>query len=154
GFTPLLFAVREGRLDVVRTLLKAGADANETVPVEGGRRRGYGGRVPPAGASALLVAVTNAHFELASNLLDAGANPNADLPGYTVLHAITAVRKPGVGDNDPAPEGSGSMSSIELTKKLASRGANLNARMIKKANLSNTRLNEIGATPFMLAALT
>src|SRR5882672_10759486 len=49
GFTPLLFAVREGRTDVVRVLLKAGADVNETVPVEGGRRRGYGGRLPPAG---------------------------------------------------------------------------------------------------------
>ena len=43
----------------------------------------------------------NAHFELASQLLDAGADPNADLPGYTVLHAIAAVRNPGVGDNDP-----------------------------------------------------
>src|SRR5207253_3788824 len=41
-----------------------------------------------------------------------------------------------------------------LVKKLAARGANLNARMTKKANLNNTRLNEIGATPFMLAALT
>jgi ankyrin repeat protein len=100
------------------------------------------------------MAVLNAHFELASELLDAGANPNADLPGYTVLHAITAVRKPGVGDNDPAPEGSGSMTSIELVKKLAARGANLDARMTKKANLNNTRANEIGATPFFLAALT
>jgi ankyrin repeat protein len=154
GFTPLLFAVREGRLDVVRVLLKAGADVNETVPVEGGRRRGYGGRLPPAGATALLLAVMNAHYELAAHLLDAGADPNADLPGYTVLHAITAVRKPGVGDNDPAPEGSGNMSSIELVQKLAAHGAKLNARMTKRANLSNTRLNEIGATPFLLAALT
>jgi ankyrin repeat protein len=153
GFTPLLFAVREGRLDVVRILLKAGADVNEAIPVEG-RRRGYGGRLPPAGGTPLLLAITNAHFELASVLLDAGANPNADLPGYTVLHAITAVRKPGVGDNDPAPEGSGSLSSLELVKKLAARGANLNARMTKKPNLNNTRLNEIGATPFMLAANT
>jgi uncharacterized protein len=153
GFTPLLFAVREGRLDVVRILLKAGADVNEAIPVEG-RRRGYGGRLPPAGGTPLLLAITNAHFELAAVLLDAGANPNADLPGYTVLHAITAVRKPGVGDNDPAPEGSGSLSSLELVKKLAARGANLNARMTKKPNLNNTRLNEIGATPFMLAALT
>ena len=119
GFTPLLFAVREGRIGVVRVLLKAGADVNETIPVEG-RRRGYGGRRPPAGASALLVAVTNAHFELAADLLDAGANPNADLPGYTALHAIT-VRKPGVGDNDPAPEGSGGMTSLELVKKLAAQ---------------------------------
>lgn len=154
GFTPLLFAVREGRLGVVRVLLKAGADVNETTPVEGGRRRGFGGRVPPAGASPLLLAVTNAHYELAAHLLDAGADPNADLPGYTVLHAITAVRKPGAGDNDPAPEGSGTMSSLELVKKLAAKGANLNARMTKRANLSNTRLNEVGAAPFLLAALT
>ena len=46
------------------------------------------------------------------------------------------------------------MSSLELVKKLAAQGANLNARMTKKANLNNTRLNEIGATPFLLAALT
>ena len=44
GFTPLLFAVREGRLDVVRVLLKAGADVNETIPVEGSRRRGMAAR--------------------------------------------------------------------------------------------------------------
>jgi ankyrin repeat protein len=153
GFTPLLFAVREGHLDVVRVLLTAGADANEAIPGEP-RRRGYGGRLPPARATAQLNAVTNGHFDQAAHLLDAGANPNADLPGYTVLHAITAVRKPGVGDNDPPPEGSGTMTSIELLKKLAARGANLNARMTKRANLNNTRLNEIGATPFMLAALT
>lgn len=153
GFTPLLFAVREGRLDVVRVLLKAGADVNETVPVEG-RRRGYGGRMPPAGASPLLVAVMNGHFELAARLLDAGASPNADLTGYTVLHAIAAVRKPGVGDNDPAPEGSGNVSSLELVRKLAAHGANVNARMTKRANLTNTRLNELGATPFLLAAQT
>ena len=153
GFTPLLFAAREGRIDVVRVLLRAGADVNETVPVEG-RRRGYGGSPPPGGATPLLIAVTNAHYELAAVFLDQGANPNADLTGYTVLHKITAVRKPGVGDNDPPPDGSGAMSSIELVKKLAARGANLNARMTKKTNLNNTRLNEIGATPFMLAALT
>lgn len=154
GFTPLLFAVREGRTGVVRVLLKAGADVNETVPAEAGRRRGYGGRLPPAGASALLLAVMNAHYELAAHLLDAGADPNAALPGYTALHAITSVRKPGVGDNDPAPEGSGTMNSIELVKKLVAQGADVNARMTKRASLANTRLKEAGATPFLLAALT
>ena len=154
GFTPLLFAVRQGHIGVVRALLEAGADVNETVPTDGPRRRGYGGRLPPGGATPLLLAVNNAHFDLAAELLKAGANPNADGPGYTVLHAITAVRKPGVGDNDPAPEGSGTMSSLELVKKLAAHGANLNARMTKKVNLNNTRANELGATPFFLAALT
>jgi ankyrin repeat protein len=153
GFSPLMFAAREGRTEVVRVLLKAGADVNDTIPAEG-RRRGYGGGLPPAGATPLLLAVKNAHFELASLLLDAGANPNADLPGYTVLHAITAVRRPGVGDNDPPPDGSGSMTSLELVKKLVAKGADPNARMTKKPNLNNTRLNEMGATPFMLAALT
>ncbi len=156
GFTPLLFAVREGRLDVARVLLKAGADVNEAIPADGPgpRRRGYGGGVPPAGTTPLLMAVRNAHFELAAALLDAGANPNADGTGYTALHAITAVRKPGVGDNDPAPEGSGSLTSAELVKALVARGANVNARMTRRVNLNNTRLNERGATPFLLAALT
>lgn len=154
GFTPLMFAVREGRLGVVRVLLEAGVDVNETIPVDGAKRRGYGGRLPAAGTGALLLAVMNAHFELAAELLDAGANPNVDVTGYTALHAITAVRKPGVGDNDPAPAGSGRTSSLELVKKLAAKGANLNARMTRRVNLNNTRANELGATPFFLAALT
>ena len=153
GLTPLMFAVRAGHAAAARALLDAGADVNEAIPLDG-RRRGYGGRLPPAGATPLLIAVLNAHFELAAQLLDAGADPNAARPGYTVLHAITAVRKPGVGDNDPAPEGSGSMSSIELVKRLVARGADVNARMTRRANLNNTRANELGATPFLLAALT
>jgi len=154
GMTPLLFAVREGRSDVVRVLLKAGVDVNAPVPVEGGRRRTVGGRALPAGSTPLLVAVMNGHFELAAQLLDAGADPKANLTGYTALHAIVPVRKPGVGDNDPAPEGSGSMSSLELVRKLVAAGADVNARMTRRANLANTRLNEVGATPFMMAALT
>ena len=152
GFTPLLFAVREGRIPVVKVLLKEGADVNDTVPVEGGRRRGYGGRPPAAGASALLLAVMNGHFELAAHLVDAGADVNAALPGYTPLHAIVAVRKPGIGDNDPGPEGSGTLSSLELVNSLVAHGADVNARMTKRANLTNTRLKELGATPFLMAA--
>ena len=154
GMTPMLFAVREGRSDVVHVLLKAGANVNEPVPVEGGRRRAVGGRALPPGATPLMTAVMNAHFELAAQLLEAGADPNANLTGYTVLHAIVPVRKPGVGDNDPAPQGSGNMSSLELVKKLVAAGADLNARMRRRANLTNTRLNEVGATPFLLAAQT
>ena len=69
------------------------------------RNGGYGRWKP--GSSALDVAVANAHFDLAAMLLDAGANPNAAGPGWTALHTITWVRKPGTGSNDPAPPGAG-----------------------------------------------
>jgi ankyrin repeat protein len=156
GFTPFLFAVREGRIGVVRALLKAGVSANEKVQTKhnAGRRPGNAGSPPADGTSALVLAVANGHFELAANLLDAGADPNAAAQGWTALHNISWVRKSGGGDNDPAPEGSGNMTSLELVKKLAAKGANLNARMTKKVSVGLTSLNTMGATPFFLAART
>ena len=138
---------------MVRLLLQSGADVNETLQAPPGGRLG---RPKPgrSGQSALHLAVENAHYELASFLLDSGADPNASGPGYTVLHAIPSVRKPGGGDNDPAPDGSGNMTSLELIRKLVAKGANINARMTKKINFGLTSLNDIGATPFCLAALT
>ena len=154
GFTPLLFAAREGRTEVVRALLRAGADVNATVEEVAERTQYYrlGGLIR-VGTSALLLAVTNAHFDLAAELLDAGADPNVDLTGYTVLHMLARVRKPGAGDNNPAPDGSGAMTSLEFVRDIAAHGADLNARMTKKPRLNNTTFNELGATPFLLAAL-
>jgi len=146
GFTPLLFAVREGRIDVVRSLLKIGADVNESW--KSGRGSGV------AGISAMVLAVANAHYELAGMMLDAGADPNAAAQGWTALHQITWVRKPGKGDNDPAPEGSGNLASLDLVRKLVAKGANVNARMTKSGNVGRTNMNMIGATPFMMAART
>jgi uncharacterized protein len=155
GFTPFLFAVREGRIGAMRALLKAGVDVNEVVQVRTRPKLPEEGARPVlAGATPLLMAVSNAHFELAARLLDAGADPNSALLGYTVLHAIVKVRKPGVGDNDPAPDGSGTMTSLEFVKQLVAHGANVNARMTKRANLTNTRFYELGTTPFLLAAVT
>lgn len=154
GFTPLLFAAREGHIEVARALLDTGADPNDMIrppPDEPSRARGYQG-APPFGASALLIAVENANYELATKLVEAGANPNDARPGYTVLHAIARVRKPGHGDNDPPPQGSGKMTSLEFVEWMANHGADLNARMSKHVNLGNTRLSKRGATPFFLAA--
>ncbi len=154
GFTPLLFAVREGRTGVVRALLNAGADVNESIQAKQTTAKRLGYRGPRAGTNALIMATANAHYELAAFLLDAGADPNGIGPGYTALHTISWVRKPGLGDNDPAPYGSGNITSLELVKKLVAKGANLNARMTRHVNVGLTSLNTKGATPFFLAART
>jgi ankyrin repeat protein len=152
GFTPLLFAAREGHLDVIKVLLGAGADANDFVqPMKGAARVARG---PRAGTSALQLAVTNAHYDLAAFLLESGADPNFAESGWTALHIITGVRKPGGGDNNPAPIGSGRTTSLDMVRKLKEHGADLNARMTKRISVGMTKLNTMGATPFFLAART
>ena len=156
GFTPLLFAVREGHIGVVRTLVKAGVDVNQSIdPLPAWRHPGYGARLRP-GASPLHVAVENGHFELAASLLELGADPDAaDPSGYTPLHAIAGARRVPPGDDDPPPEPSGNITSLEFVSKLAARGANLNAR-IQKANAAYpgvARL-KLEMTPFLMAAQT
>jgi ankyrin repeat protein len=75
--------------------------------------------------------------------------------GWTALHQITAVRKVGLyGSNDPAPEGSGSIDSLEFVRRLVARGADVNAKATRRPPLGTTGLNTVGATPFLLAART
>jgi len=155
GFTPLLFAVREGKIGAVKTLLEAGADLNESLP---SRRRGgtaENATEPEPGINAFMLAVGNVHYELAAFLLDKGADPNSAPQGFTALHQISWLRRPGTGDNNPAPQGSGNMDSLEFVRKLVAHGANVNARATKQANMGVTvRFHSIGATPFLLAART
>jgi ankyrin repeat protein len=166
GWTALLFAVRGARTDAVRALLDAGGDVNEAViPPAGGRGRGAGaglgagggrrgGAGPAGGPSAMMVAVSNAHYELASFLLDKGADPNAAAQGWTALHSITSIRKPGQTAG-PAPKGSGNLDSLEFVRKLVAHGANVNARTTRRPNVSGpTALSLVGATPFLMAART
>ena len=160
GFTPLLFAAREGQIGAVQALLAAGADLNESLPVKRRGREtatnpGVKPADPEAGLSPFLLAAANAHYELAAMLLDRGANPNAAPQGWTALHQMSWVRKMGIaGSNNPAPEGSGNMDSLEFVKKLVAKGATLNARVTKQPSMGVTTLNALGATPFLLAART
>lgn len=72
GFTPILFAARQGSVEGARVLLAAGANVNDRAP---------------DGNSVLVVASFSGHGMLAAFLLDHGADPTAAGAGYTALHA-------------------------------------------------------------------
>ena len=154
GFTPLLFAVRQGHADVVRTLVKAGVDVNQFIePGPAWQHPGHEALLKP-GATPLHVAVENGHFELATYLLEVGADPNAaDPTGYTALHAIAGTRRVPLGDANPPPEGSGSMTSLDFVTEMAARDANLNARM-RIGEPPHLDPNGPGTTPFLMAVQT
>jgi ankyrin repeat protein len=138
SFTPYLFAVRGGHVDTAKTLLDAGVDVNESLP---------------DGTSPLVLAVINAHYELASVLVDRGANPNADGQGWTALHQIAWSRRHNAGFNLPGPVATGGVDSLDLVRKLVAKGADVNARQKKEPRDGNRNLlNRLGATPFLLAA--
>ncbi len=140
GLTAFLYAVREGRIEVVRGFL-------ESRPV-----------VAPISADelgkALVLAVRNAHYELAGVLLDAGSNPNTYHRGYNALHVLTWIRRPGMGTNSPAPPGSGEVGSLDLVRQLVTHGLDINARMTERRAGVRTVMNFEGATPLLLAVRT
>jgi ankyrin repeat protein len=106
------------------------------------------------GSSALVIAIANAHWELASLLLDRGGDPNLAGAGWTALHQAARTRRPNIGFGTPGPIPTGTVDSIEVIKKLIARGANVNARMSRNGmkDGQRNRLNRLGATPFLLAA--
>ena len=159
GFTALLFAAREGQIAATKALLAAGANLNDaipsTTPLDEPAPDDIPTGPPEAGLNVLLLATANAHFELAAWLLDQGADPNSAPRGWTALHQVSWVRKMGnAGSNDPAPPGSGNMTSLEFVRKLVAKGADVNARATKQPQMGLTTLNAIGGTPFLLAART
>ena len=160
GFTPLLFAVRNGHIDTVKSCSDRGANVNDAAPDR---------------TSALNMAVVNAYFELAAVLLDRGADPNAPDPRGSALHTLAFLRKPGadgaagVGNTPKGPPPpTGSLSAIQLAKKLLEHGANPNVRINweerpfdkEGGTMRNPPLIQLGrhyltyngATPFYIAA--
>jgi ankyrin repeat protein len=112
-----------------------------------------GTRTQPTGTSALVLAIVNANFELASLLVDRGADVNADAQGWTPLHQLAFTRRPPIQHGLPPAVPKGELDSLSLAKKLLEKGANPNARMTREPNDgARNILNRIGATPFLIAA--
>ena len=174
GLTALLFAVRQGNLEAVRLLVNAGADVNDRAVTPDGRPMAIFGdsqwSMPSADtSSALTLAATNGHYEIATFLLESGADPNVQnaafpyrtrpnisirgealKPGFASLHALVArrarVAEPG---------------SLETIETMIAHGADVNVRTPSVKAPEITQLNpqpaitwvEVGGiTPFWIAA--
>jgi ankyrin repeat protein len=145
GITPLLFAVRQGYMESVQTLVLAGADVN---------RISAGDRTSP-----LLMAVINGQFDVAKYLLEKGADPRAASEnGATPLYAALNVEwAPKALYPQPRAYQQQKTSYLEVMQMLLDRGADPNARLRKKVWYSGysfdlSGVDEIGATPFWRAA--
>jgi ankyrin repeat protein len=147
GMTPLLYAARDGRLDVARALLDAHADIESS---------------DPNGITPLLSAITNNHPALARFLIDRGANiETADWYGRTPLWAAIETRNMDV-DNATFENSVDRAPFLELITVLLDKGADPNIRVkevppIRRAFLRVTGslswVDFTGQTPFVTAAL-
>ena len=139
GFTPVLFAAREGHLDVLGALVRADADVDDALP--------------SSGMSALVLAVYNAQYDFAKALLDLGADPDAAGNGWTALHQVVWTRRPNLGRNPPFPVPHGDLDAFDLVRALSAAGADFDARQTKEPRDGNRNmLKRIGSTPFLQAA--
>jgi ankyrin repeat protein len=148
GMSPLLYAARDGRLDVARILLDSGADINQT---------------ELNGITPLLMAITNNHIDTARFLIDRGADIQAvDWYGRTALWAAVETRNMDV-DNATFVNNVDRAPVLDLIKVLLDRGADPNVRMkevppIRRQMLRITGslswVDFTGQTPFLLASLS
>ncbi len=147
GFTPLLYAAREGCVECARNLVEGGADINLTDP----------DRVTP-----LNLAIENLHFDLAAYLIEAGADVDKwDLYGRSPVYMAADVHTlPTAGNGGlvyiPSLDKIGAYQVLEL---LLAKGANPNIRLKRRPPYLNVpqdrggdTILSVGATPLLRAA--
>ena len=115
GWTPLMYAARDGAADAVGALADAGADLNAS---------------DPDGTTALMYAIINAHFDTAAVLIEKGADPNvSDSTGTTALYSAVDMHTMGPMLSRPSPKLVDKLDSADVVRLLVAKGANVNARL-------------------------
>jgi len=147
GFTPLLYAAREGCIECVKQLVAGGADLNLPDPH----------RVTP-----LVMAIMNVHFDLAAYLIEAGADIDKwDLYGRTPLYMAADMNTLPVMGNGamvvlPSMD---KVTALDIAKMLIAKGADPNIQLKRRPpyrNVPQDRGGDVilsmGATPLLRAA--
>ncbi len=148
GLTPLLHAVRQGHAETVAALLDEGAEIDQ----------------PSAGdaTAPLLMAAINGQFDLALELIERGADPNAASDAGTVpLFAVLERRwAPRASYSHPVEHERQRATYMDVLKALLEAGADPNVRLRRHlwymeytfGVLRGSGIDLGGATPFWRAA--
>ena len=141
-WTPLHYAARENALDAGKALIEGGANLN---------------LADPDGATALVIAIINAHYEFAALLIEAGADTNpVDTSGTGALYAAVDMHRLAIGHGRPNPRPVGLLDAPAIVTMLLEHGANPNAEltqpmMQRQHTFGDGSLGK-GATPLLRAA--
>lgn len=141
-WTPLMYAARDGAMNAGRVLLERDAEVNA---------------VDPDGATALVLAIINYHYDFAAMLLDFRADPNlADSTGMAALFAAVDMSSLPWMFGRPERPAASTVSALELIEKLLRQGANPNAALtavqLQRAHTDGDPAVGVGGTPFLRAA--
>jgi ankyrin repeat protein len=147
GFTPLLYAAREGCVECARHLIAAGADPDLEDPE----------RITP-----LNMALLNLHFEFAAYMIKAGADVDKwDLFGRSPIYMAADVSTLPVKGNGamavlPSED---SLTALDVAKMLLDAGANPNLQLKRRPpyrdvpqDRGGDTILAQGATPLLRAA--
>ena len=144
GFTPLLFAAREGCIDCMRALLDAGADIDLS---------------DPDGTTPLILALLNRNYNAARFLIGAGADANLwDIYGQSPLYVAVDMNTLPVGRRVELPS-MDETTGYDIAQLLLERGANPNVQLKLRPKYRNIPYDRYrdplmvwGTTPLLRAA--
>lgn len=139
GITALMYAVRNGHEAAARALVAGGADP---------------GLTNGDGVTALIVAIVNDRFDLASTLLELGADANDGALYFAVdMHDATTDMRARDGSRLRADHAN-RLTSLDLVRVLLERGADPNKPFTGQIHNSTLCCSEeINASPFYRAAV-